>query len=843
MRYYSFALLVSLSILCLCACGPTWPEPIEDALATISEPIDFNTQVRPILSDRCFACHGPDPNQREAGLRLDVPEGLVNLPESGIPLFQTANPQESSLIRHILSQDPRQQMPPPESNLSLSAKEKAILIQWVSEGATWSEHWAFKPPQAAQVPRKWQYPGGAIDYFVSQGLKAYELSPAVEADRYSLIRRLSFDLNGLPPSPAETAAFVADQSPDAYEKVVDRLLSQSAYGERWCWDWLDAARYADTNGFQGDPERTMWPWRDWVIKAFNDNMPYDQFTVEQIAGDLLPQASQDQILATAFNRNHMINGEGGRIPEETRVENVFDRVETVGTIWLGLTLTCSRCHDHKYDPITQSEYYQLFDYFNQSSEVGGITNGRIAPVLDLSDPIELEKLAEIQAFVDSLGGEIDRVERQIFPRPAGQSAAESPNTKGLLGEHVDALKQKAHKRSWYYLMLLERQFKEARPSYAQQLALLKNYMGLRNEQSRFNQQVMVMDQLDSLRETHILRRGNYSQPQAKVKSQVPDFLPALAANAPNNRLGLAQWLISDQHPLTARVTVNRYWQAFFGTGLVKTAEDFGAQGEKPSHPALLDWLAVFLMQSGWDLKALHKEIVMSHTYRQASHSSPELQQLDPDNRLLARGARFRLPSWMIRDQALQVSGLLVPQMGGPAVYPYQPAGIWAEATFGQKRYQQDHGEKLYRRTLYTFWRRIVGPPGLFDNSPRQVCSVTSFRTNSPLHALTTLNDITYIEAARLMAKRVILAHSKASDGLDLAFALATNRKPEAEEKAILLERLEKLRHQYQTQPSEAEALLNVGEMPRDTQLDPIDHAAWTALCSLLLNLDETLSKQ
>ncbi|MFK7923386.1 MAG: DUF1549 domain-containing protein, partial [Bacteroidia bacterium] len=368
-RYYYFALLASFSMFAFSACGPTWPEPIEEAMGELPAQIDFNTHIRPILSDRCFACHGPDEKKREASLRLDVPEGLSQLAESGIPIIQAGKPAESSLIRHILSSDPNEQMPPPESNLSLSPTDKALLIRWVAEGGKWNQHWAFTVPQKPLIPKQWQYRGGAIDYFVRQGLKPYKLNPSPEADKRTLIRRLSLDLNGLPPSLAETDAFVADQSVDAYEKLVDRLLARSAYGERWCWDWLDAARYADTNGFQADPERTMWPWRDWIIKAFNDNMPYDQFTVEQLAGDLIADASREQVLATAFNRNHMINGEGGRIPEETRVENVFDRVETLGTLWMGLTVNCSRCHDHKYDPITQAEYYQLYDYFNQTSEV------------------------------------------------------------------------------------------------------------------------------------------------------------------------------------------------------------------------------------------------------------------------------------------------------------------------------------------------------------------------------------------------------------------------------------------------------------------------------------------
>ena len=654
---------------------------------------------------------------------------------------------------------------------------------------------------------------------------------------------MSFDLTGLPPTLEEIVQFEQDQTEKAYENLVDRLLASPAYGERWSWEWLDVARYADTNGFQGDPTRNMWPWRDWVVEAFNSNMPYDQFSVEQLAGDLFPNATKKNVLATAFNRNHMYNGEGGRIPEETRVENVFDRVETMGTTWLGLTMNCTRCHDHKFDAISQKEYYQFYDYFNQTTEEGIGYHGRVAPVLDLSPPEKLEKVATLQAYVDKISQKVEIKELEKFPRDKGLPASESSQALELDGDNLYALGYTPNQRNPYYIGLLQNYFKSQDSEYSEMLKDLKDAKQKRDRQSAENLQVMVMDQLEHPRRTYVLDRGTYNKPLEQVTRNVPKVLPDLPSGVSNDRLALARWLVSTEHPLTARVTVNRYWQNFFGNGIVKTIEDFGVQGALPTHPELLDWLAVDFMENGWDLKRFFKQIVMSATYRQTSKVTKELLEVDPENKYLARATRMRWPSWMLRDQALQVSGLLVDSIGGPSVNPYQPEGVWEEATFGFIKYNQDHGEDLYRRTLYTFWRRIVGPTILFDNATRQTCSVKASRTNTPLHALTTLNDITFMEAARVMAARILLAESTDSGRLNLAFELSTSRFPGQQEYSILEQRLNKLRDQYASTPDDAIKITGIGEYPVEEKLDLVEHASYTALCSVLLNLDETITRQ
>lgn len=665
---------------------------------------------------------------------------------------------------------------------------------------------------------------------------------AEKADKSTLIRRVYLDLIGLPPTLEAVNAFLEDDRPDAFEKVVDGLLSSPKFGERWAWEWLDAARYADTNGFQGDPERKMWPWRDWVIKAINQNMPFDQFAIEQLAGDLIPNATTDQILATAFNRNHMYNGEGGRIEEETRVENVFDRLETTATVFMGLTFNCTRCHDHKFDPITQKEYFQCFDYFNQTSETGLNGNGMIPPVLDLSPPLEKEKVAALQVFVDKIAKRISDYETVKFPSETG-SPADSPAAADLNGTNLFQLGFPPTERVPYYVGLLSKFFREKDPPYAELLADLKKAMDAKNKQASNNLQVMVMDEIERPRATFVLDRGSYDKPLEQVKRGVPKVLPPLPENSPNNRLGLAQWLVSKDHPLTARVTVNRFWQALFGKGLVKTAEDFGVQGTLPTHPQVLDWLAVDFIENQWDVKALLKQMVLSRTYQQSSKMNPDLLALDPENKWLSRGPRYRLPSWMIRDQALAISGLLQDSIGGPPVRPYQPEGVWEEATFGKIKYVQDHGSALYRRTIYTFWRRIVGPTMLFDNAARQVCSVKPMLTNSPQHALITMNDITFLEAARAMAERVLLAEKTTAEQLSYAFQLATLRMPTPAEKEVLQEQLEQFRLAFKDKPASVDEFLAVGEYQHNEALDKVEHAAFMALCSMVLNLDETITKQ
>jgi hypothetical protein len=730
----------SLSLFCLAAVG-----------TSAAEPVHFSRDVLPILSDNCFQCHGPDAKARKAKLRLDTQDGALRKDR---PVIVAGKSADSELIHRVSSTDADEVMPPPKSNRKLTATQIETLKRWIDEGAKWGRHWAFDPPRRPTLPavRDNRWPRNGIDRFILARLEAEGLTPSAEAPKETLLRRVTLDLTGLPPTPAEVDAFLADAAPGAYERVVDRLLASPHHGERMVWEWLDAARYADSNGYQGDGERTMWPWRDWAVDALNRNLPFDQFTVWQLAGDLLPGATPEQKLATAFCRNHPINGEGGRIAEENRVDYVMDMAETTGTVWLGLTFNCCRCHDHKFDTLTQRDYYGLFAFFNQTPVNGGGGDPRTPPVLDCK-------------------------------------------TKDVPPQVV---------------------------------------------------KVMVMEDMPKPRDTFVLTRGSYEKPAEKVHAAVPAALSAGMNPAARqmNRLDLARWLVSAENPLTARVAVNRAWQLFFGVGLVKTSEDFGVQGEKPSHPELLDLLAVEFRESGWNVKALHRLIVTSATYRQSSKVTPALLERDPANRLLARGPRFRLPSWMIRDQALAASGLLSSRAGGPPVKPYQPAGVWEEATFGGKRYQQDHGEALYRRSLYTFWRRIVGPTAFFDTPARQTCVVKPTRTNSPLHALTTLNDVTYVEAARALAQRVMATGGTSpEERIASAFCLVLARRPSAAEKQVLLAALIRVKRDFNADPGAARKLLSVGESKRDEKLDVIEHAAYTAVCTAILNLDEALTKE
>jgi hypothetical protein len=831
----------------------------EPALAKL----DFSRDVRPILSDNCFHCHGPDEAARQADLRLDVKEGLLG-ETAGLGPVVPGSLDDSELVRRITSDDEAERMPPKDSNRRLTPDQIAAIRRWVEEGAEWQPHWAFVAPARPPLPpvsnRDW--PRSAIDAFILAKLDRERLAPSPEASRETLIRRVTLDLTGLPPTPAEVDAFLADDAPDAYEKLVDRLLASPRYGERMVWDWLDAARYADTNGYQGDPERTMWPWRDWAIAAMNANLPFDQFTVEQLAGDLLVPGDQKQsqaslspqslgrLIASGFHRNHMFNGEGGRIAEETRVENVMDRVETTGTIWLGATIGCCRCHDHKFDPFTQREYYRLFAFFNNTSEdgraSGGGRSGQIAPVVDVTTPEDNAKLAGFDERVKTLSQELDEFEAELFPHEKDKTPADSPKVEGLSGNLVIALRRKNAQRGSGSLDELIKNFQKDEPDYAQRLSQLKQVVDERDRFQRSLPRVMVMDELEKPRETFVLVRGTYNKPADKVTAGVPAVFPPLPPgdDADVDRLSLARWLVDPQHPLTARVTVNRHWQTFFGAGLVKTVEDFGTQGERPSHPELLDWLATEFVRTGWDVKRLHRLIVTSAAYRQSSRVTPELFERDPENRLLERGPRMRLPSWMLRDQALAASGLLVGKLGGEPVKPYQPEGIWAEATFGKKQYDQDHGESLYRRSVYTFWRRIVGPTMFFDTATRQVCTVKQVRTNTPLHALVTLNDVTYVEAARALAESVLTSDARNdAERIELVVRRLLARRPSVSESKILAARLDELRKQFAEDEESAKKLLSVGESPRNERLDAVDHAAYTALCTLLLNLDETLTKQ
>jgi hypothetical protein len=815
--------------------------------------VSFARDVLPILSDHCFACHGPDAKARKADLRLDVKDEALRK-ES--PVIVPGKAGDSELVRRVSSADPDEQMPPPRFKKPLSPAEVDTLKRWIDQGAAWGNHWSLEKPIRPEPPRSRDRRGAAwvrnpIDAFVLARLEREGLKPSPEADKLTLIRRVTLDLTGLPPTPEEVEAFLKDSSPDAYEKVVDRLLASPRYGERMVWEWLDAARYADTNGYQGDPERTMWPWRDWAVKALNADMPFDQLTVWQLAGDLLPQATKEQKLATGFLRNHAINGEGGRIPEENRVEYVFDMTETVGTVWLGLTLTCCRCHDHKYDPIKQREYYGLFAFFNQTPVTGDGGNPQTPPVVEVKTAEDEARLTAAREKAAAAAKEVAALEAAVFPRiNKARPASESVRARGLPKEVRDALKPAVGQRNRAQLSEVEKHFARSEPKYAEKLEALVALVATREEVNSRIPRVMVMEDRAKPRDTFVLTKGLYNKPLDKVTAGVPAALPPLPDGAPRNRLGLAKWLVSPEDPLTARVVVNRYWQQLIGVGLVKTVEDFGVQGERPGNQELLDWLAVEFMSPTkptdgrpWALKRLTRLIVTSATYRQSAKVTPALAERDPENRLLARGPRYRLPAWMIRDQALAASGLLVDKLGGPPVRPYQPPGVWEDATFGLRKYAQDHGEALYRRSVYTFWRRIIGPTVFFDTAARQTCTVKQTRTNTPLHALATLNDTTYVEAARVLAQRVMLAETEDAARVELAFRLVLARKPTAEESKVLLAGLERLRKQYQADPVAAKKLLAVGESKRDETLDPVEHAAFAGLCLTVLNLDEALTKE
>jgi len=807
------------------------------------DPINFSREILPLLSDNCFTCHGPDEQARKARLRLDTREGALGKGKSGELAIVPKDSGGSEVIRRLTANDPDEMMPPLKSNRRLSSAQVELIRRWIDQGAPWGRHWAYEPPVRPPVPAIRSAIRNPIDAFIQEQLAREGLNSSPEAPRATLIRRVTLDLTGLPPTPEEVSAFLRDTSPDAYEHLVDRLLCSPRYGERMAWDWLEAARYADSNGYQGDSERTMWPWRDWVVEAFNRNLPFDQFTIWQIAGDRLLLATTEQRLATGFLRNHMINGEGGRIPEENRIEYLFDQAETVATVWLGATFNCTRCHDHKYDPYTQRDYYGLLAFFNQTRVDGSGGDPQSPPNLALPTPEQTLRLTELEAKLASATRVTEDFEAKKFSRETGKPIEESAAAKDLPKEVLEHLKVSPSDRDAGKLEKLAVHWKDSDADYARTLEEQRRARQDRDSVSRSIARVMIMEDMAKPRPTYILNRGNYLAPGAEVGAAFPASLATGEPLSRADRLDLARWLVAPENPLTARVTVNRFWQAFFGVGLVKTAEDFGVQGESPTNPKLLDWLATEFVASGWDVKQLIRLIVTSGTYRQSSKVTPIQLESDPENRLLARGPRFRMPSWMIRDMALAAAGLLDEQVGGPSVKPYQPAGVWEEATFGNKRYEQDHGAALYRRSLYVFWRRIIGPTMFFDVASRQTCTVKTPRTNVPLHALLTLNDITYVEAARALAQRVLQNGANDAGRLVVAYQLVLGRPPTANEGTILLRGLEQHLRRFAADPPAAVQLLGTGESKRDTGLDPTEHAAWTVLCSTILNLDEALTKE
>ena len=814
------------------------------AVAPASLAVDFNRDIRPILSDKCFACHGPDAKARKGGLRLDARE-------DALAVIDLESPAESELLRRVRSQNADDVMPPVETHKPVTAAEADLLERWLTEGAGYLGHWSFLPIQRPEIPAS--SPEGtrsSIDAFVLRRLKLAGARPAPLAGRRTLIRRVTLDLTGLPPTPDEVEAFLNDPQPDgaAYERVVERLLRSPRYGEHMAVQWLDAARYADSDGYESDPLRTMWPWRDWVVKAFNDNLPYDQFVIEQLAGDLLEKPTLLQLLATGFNRNHRLNNEGGILPEEWLVEYICDRAETTATVFLGLTWGCARCHDHKYDPVTQADYYSLFAYFHNVPESGRAVGSRDAhPMMEVSRLQDIERLESLNARYEPLKKRLDQAGK------GGEFASAYQEwEKGIDAAALKKLPRNLSKTAavkWNAAQKKEARAYFLNNRYAGSAELRKKMRPLERELAalkRSGAKVMIMAELETPRDTFILNRGVYNQPTAKVAMATPASLPPMAADLPNNRLGLAKWLVSSENPLAARVAVNRFWERYFGVGLVKTQEDFGSQGEPPSHPELLDHLAAEFMASGWDVKALQKRIVTSGTYRQSSRGAPESYAADPENRLLSRGPRLRLAANVIRDQALFVAGLMVDKVGGPPVKPYQPEGLWKEIIKGRVEYRRDSGEKLYRRSLYTLWRRAVKPPlmMLLDSNERDTCNVNQKRTNTPLQALLLLNDVTFVEAARGLAGRMIHeGGATASDRIDFGMRLCVGRPAKEEEREILGGELAASLRGFTKDPEAAAALVAGGESGAPAGVGAVELAAYTALARALLNLDETMTKQ
>ena len=735
--------------------------------------VDFNNHIRPILSDRCFKCHGPDEKQRKANLRLDIADSaFAALKESpGSFAIVPGDPAHSQVFLRISSTDTSEQMPPPSSNVSLSAYEIKLIEKWIRQGAEYKTHWAFIAPQPQQLPEteNKEWAKNEIDQFVLDKMESIGLSPNEQADKERLLKRVCFDLTGLPPTIEMQEKFLNDNTANAYDKIIDELLASPHYGEKMAVNWLDVARYADSHGYQDDGLRTMWPWRDWVIHAFNENYSYEKFVTWQLAGDLLPEPTKEMLLATGFNRNHKITQEGGVIDEEYRLEYVTDRTNTFAKTFLAMTFECAKCHDHKFDPIPQRAYYSTFAFFNQVNEKGLLGDIMLA---SLADP---------------------------------------PNMK-ISSDDV------------------------------------KNVLQFINKKDTAAVLVMIMKDSSKVRTTHILKRGVYDQPGDSVFFNTPPKIFQFdSTKLEKNRLGLAKWLLDKKHPLTARVFVNRIWQEFFGRGLVKTSGDFGMQGEPPSHPELLDWLALDFMNNGWDIKRLVKQIVTSSTYCQSSLVTKEKLSKDPENIFLSRSLRARYAAEFVKDLVLSSSGLMNDEIGGPSIKPYQPKGIWESSTSGRgqlARYVQDHDEKLYRRGMYTFIKRTVPPPSMltFDGANRDQCEVKRVRTNTPLQALVLLNDPQVLEAARVLAEKLSVEKLTEEQRIEKAFRLVICRKATEKEKQILFDYYKKEKEQFSKQPAKAGNFLKAGEYKHETIADKITTAALMQVVHTIYNMEEAITK-
>ena len=818
----------------------------------LPEKVSFNFHVKSILSENCFYCHGPDPNQRQADLRLDTADGAESVIEAGYP-------DDSELIMRILSDDPDLQMPPPDSGRKITQRQKKILERWIEQGAKYETHWAYVKVKRPEIPKvkNESWARNPIDRFILAKLDSKGIDPSPRAEPQVLVRRLYLDLIGLPPTPEQSQNFLADYKTDAdtaMESLVDELMANEHYGERMALPWLDAARYADSNGFQQDGDRTQWPWRDWVVNALNENMPFDQFTIEQLAGDLLPNPTQEQLIATAFNRNHMLNGEGGAISEEQRNNYVFERVDTTATTWLGLTMACAQCHDHKYDPITHKDYYQFFAYFNSIDENGGVNvrNGRLQvgnPFLELPTDEQTRKLDKIEKELQPVNKSLADADKEILEELEAWVEENRDNPPSMGRDIFNAVKKKPDERNGYEKNILKDWFllNVAKAPWKELKQKQKEIIGRQKAVKSKVISVMIMRDRGKARKTNIFERGVYDAPMEEVSANVPHFLPPLPDDAKANRLSLANWLVDRDNPLTSRVAVNRYWQTFFGVGVVKTAEDFGVQSELPSHPELLDWLAADFMENGWDVKRMHRMIVTSETYLQSSRFRKDLVDVDPENRLLARSPRYRLPSSLIRDAALSTSGLLDQSIGGPPVYPLQPDGLWREFSLEKFSYKASTGSSLHRRSMYTFWRRTVAPPNMFDSANRQICTVKLSRTNTPLQALVLLNDPIYVEAFVRLASEVLQSEKGRGDAdlLDVAFQRATGRKPKQSELGALLSAVEESRAFYAQNLEEAEAFVSVGESVAVPESDEqkVELAALSSVVQIIMNTDEFMTRE
>jgi len=769
--WFTAALLTSAVsiVLLIFSCGHS-----ENKTGTVlPETVSYNFHIRPILSDKCFKCHGPDAGHREAGLRLDIADSAyAPLKETkGAFAIVPGKPDQSELYKRISSADSSYLMPTPESHLgALNEREIALFKKWITQGARYESHWAFTAPAKQTVPAegtKWAT--NEIDHFVFQKMEQQGLSPNEEADKERLLKRISLDITGLPPSEEMMDRFMADQSPGAYERIVDGLLQTPQYGEKMAVYWMDLARYADSYGYQDDNIRTQWPWRDWTIHAFNKNIPYDQFLTWQIAGDMLPDANKEEVLATGFFRNHKYTEEGGVIPEEYRIEYLIDKTKTFGKGILGITIECAQCHDHKYDPFSQKDYYSLLAFFNNTKEAGF---------------------------------------------------------------EGDVTQSKPAKSPFLTISAADRQ-------------QLLSFINAKDTSSLY---VSVMGELDSVRKTFVLNRGVYDQPGEEVKpAAIPAVMKFDTTAYPRNRLGLAQWTVSKKNPLTARVFVNFIWQEIFGRGLVKTSGDFGMQGELPSHPELLDWLAVDFMDHGWDIKRLIRQILVSSTYRQSAKVSAEQLKKDPENIYLSRAPRTRLKAEFIRDLYLASSGLLIKKIGGPSVKPYQPKGLWESATSGRgvlATYRQDHGEDLYRRGLYTFIKLTVPPPGMimFDASNRDQCEIKRSKTNTPLQALVMMNDPAVLEASRVLAQRLLEEKKPANTAIGIAFRRIICRKPTTAEEKILNEYYTGQLDLFRQKKLQAATTIKEGEYPVDAELDANQLAALMKTINMIYNMEEAMMK-